>query len=157
MYIRLRNLVYRLINELRLLDLKLSGAKVGNGVKVYGRFSWVGPGENITIGASCTINEGVFINARDRVTIGSHVHLSPAVQIHTGALTIDSKRRKHVQSAILIEDNVWLASGVVVSKGVKIGTHSVVGANSVITSDIPPAALYGGVPARFIRNIQVEM
>ena len=155
-YKQTRGLLLQWISKLRLLDLKLSGATVGEDVRVFGRFSWVGPANNITIGVACTINEGVFINARDRITIGNNVHLSPGVQIHTGALEIDRKKRVHLQRTIIIEDDVWLASGVIVSNGVKIGRGSAVGANSVVTSEIPPFTFYAGVPARFIRNVTLE-
>ena len=156
MYYKLRNKLHRIINKIRLFDLKLSGAQIGNNVKVFGRFSWVGPATNITIGSSSTINEGVFINARDRVTIGRNVHLSPGVQLHTGALEINKMQRSHTKSQILIEDNVWLASGVIVSKGITIGANSVVSANSVVTSNVSCSSFYGGAPARLIRKIRLE-
>lgn len=155
-YFRMRNIAFRLINGIRLLDLKMSGAKIDANLRIFGRFSWVGAPENIEIGSSCTINEGVFINARDRIVIGKNVHLSPGVQLHTGGLAIDKINRHHVKAPITIEDGVWLASGVIVSKGVRIGKNSVVGANSVVTNDIPAFSFYAGIPAQFIRNIQTE-
>lgn len=155
-YILMRNILLRLSNKFRLIDLMLSGAKIGDGLRIFGRFTWVGPANNIVMGTACTINEGVFINARDRIVIGNGVHLSPGVQLHTGALVIDQKKRAHLKGPIVIEDNVWLASGVIVSNGVKIGNNSVVGANAVVTSNIPPYTFYAGVPARFIRNIILQ-
>jgi acetyltransferase-like isoleucine patch superfamily enzyme len=53
-----------------------------------------------------------------------------------------------------IEDNVWLGAGVVVTGGVTIGERAVVGANSVVTRDIPPRTIAAGVPAKVIRPIE---
>lgn len=152
----MRSFLSRLANKIRLADFILSGAKIEGDLKVFGRFSWVGSAQNISFGNSCTINEGVFINARDRIIIGNEVHLSPGVQLHTGALEIDQSKRVHLKASIVIGDNVWLASGVVISNGVTIGSNSVVGANSVVTSDIPPFTFCAGAPARFIRNVRLE-
>lgn len=154
-YYRLRIKIHRIINKLRLWDLMLSGAKIKKGVRVFGRFTWVGPASNIEISSSSTINEGVFINARDFVMVGNNVHLSPGVQLHTGSLELYEKR-SHIKAPIIIEDNVWLASGVVVLQGITIGAGSVVAANSVVTANVPPYSLYGGNPAKFIKKIQLE-
>ncbi len=59
-------------------------------------------------------------------------------------------------SPIIIEDNVWIGFDVVVMKGVRVGKGSVVGARSLVTSDIPPYCVYAGNPARFIRYVPRE-
>ena len=52
----------------------------------------------------------------------------------------------------MIEDDVWLGMGVKVMDGVRIGRGAVVGANAVVTKDIPPYSVAVGVPARVIRK-----
>jgi acetyltransferase-like isoleucine patch superfamily enzyme len=52
-----------------------------------------------------------------------------------------------------VGDNVWCGANVVVTTGVTVGERSVIGANSVVTSDIPPFSLAAGVPARVLREI----
>jgi maltose O-acetyltransferase len=54
---------------------------------------------------------------------------------------------------IVLEDNVWLGGRVIVLAGVTIGEDSVIGAGSVVTSDIPPKVIAAGVPARVIRGL----
>jgi acetyltransferase-like isoleucine patch superfamily enzyme len=60
------------------------------------------------------------------------------------------------QGDIVIKDDVWLGSNVCVMDGVTIGKGAVVGAGAVVTSDIPPYAIAGGIPARVIRFRDAE-
>ena len=53
-----------------------------------------------------------------------------------------------------VGNNVWCGANVVVTSGVKIGERSVIGANSVVTRDIPPFSIAAGAPARVIRQIE---
>ena len=57
---------------------------------------------------------------------------------------------------IVIEDNVWLGANVVVMPGVTIGKHSVVAAGSVVTKDVPPDTVVGGVPAKIIKKLNFD-
>ena len=119
---------------------------------MLGRFTVMNP-VNLKIGANSTINEGVHINCRGLVTIGKNVRISSAVQIHSGRLIIGSTPRIHTSRDIFIEDEVWLASGVVISSGVNIGKKSIIGANSVVISCIDKNSFYAGNPAKKIRDI----
>jgi acetyltransferase-like isoleucine patch superfamily enzyme len=53
-----------------------------------------------------------------------------------------------------VGDNVWCGANVVITTGVTVGERSVLGANSVVTTDIPPFSLAAGVPARVLRGIE---
>ncbi len=53
---------------------------------------------------------------------------------------------------VIVENYVWIGANIFINSGVTIGTNSIVGANSVVTKDIPPFSVYGGVPAKFIRQ-----
>ncbi|MUG94040.1 acyltransferase [Scytonema sp. UIC 10036] len=57
-----------------------------------------------------------------------------------------------VGAEIVIEDDVWLGTHVVVLPGVTIGQGAIVAAGSVVTKDIPPYQVWGGVPAKFIKH-----
>jgi maltose O-acetyltransferase len=145
-----------ILNKLRLIKMKLLGAKIGKNVRVFGKFTVIGNFSNLTIGDNSTINEGVLFNLRDRITIGRNVHLSSHVQLHTGKLTLYNIPRKHVKEPIIIEDNVWLASSVIISAGVTIGKNSVVGAGSVVTKSISQDCFYAGNPAKKIKNLNIN-
>ena len=51
----------------------------------------------------------------------------------------------------MLGDNVWLGTGAKVLDGIRIGSHAVVGANAVVTADLPEGAIAAGVPARVLR------
>jgi putative colanic acid biosynthesis acetyltransferase WcaF len=154
MYEKLYIYIDLFINKLRILHLRLRGAKVGKGVKSFGAFKIMNA-KNLTLGDFCTINENVFINCRDVVVIGSNCHLSPNVQIHTGKLNLIDFPRKHTSDKIVIEDNVWLATGSLISAGVTVSKNSVIGANSVVIKNVDSDCFYGGNPAKKIKNIYV--
>jgi acetyltransferase-like isoleucine patch superfamily enzyme len=139
-------------NGLRIFKLKVLGAQIGHGTISYGRFSIINI-PNLIIGTNSTINEGVHINCRDKVKIGNNVHISSNVQIHTGKLIIDVFPRVHEKQPILIENDVWLASNVVVLAGVTIGEKSIIAAGSIVTKDVPANSLAMGIPARVVKKI----
>ncbi len=55
------------------------------------------------------------------------------------------------QGDVIIKDFVWIGANVVINPGVTIGQNAVIGANSVITRDVDPSSIVGGVPAKLIR------
>lgn len=155
MYEKLYIYIDLFINKLRILNLRLRGAKVGKCVKSFGSFKVINA-KKLIIGDYSTINENVFINCRDIVVIGSNCHLSPNVQIHTGKLILNEFPRKHTSNKIVIEDNVWIATGSVISAGVTIFKNSVIGANSVVITSVDSDCFYAGNPAKKIKDLDVQ-
>ena len=97
---------------------------------------------NITIGNGVRIGRKVFITdnshgASDRLLMDTPAHLRPL----------------YSKGPISIEDNVWIGEMVCIMPGVTIGHGSIIGANAVVTHDIPPYSLVAGNPARIIRQI----
>jgi acetyltransferase-like isoleucine patch superfamily enzyme len=113
-------------------------------------------GARISIGDHTFINYGSSISAHKLVKIGRHCLLGH----HTLALDNNEhgvERRDVVQpsAAITIEDHVWIGSYVIILPGVSIGHHSVVGAGSVVTKDVPANCLAVGNPARVVRQLDM--
>lgn len=111
---------------------------------------------SITIGDGSSIQPYAHIAAAAEMVIGRHVLMGSRVFItdhdHQFAdLDIPVGDQPLAVAPVHIEDFVWLGENVVVLKGVTIGHHAIVGANSVVTRDLPPFAIAAGAPARVIR------
>jgi len=151
---KLERFVIRLLNRSRLMRLRLSGATIGDGVRVFGRFTVLGDPRLLSIGRESTINEGVILNARESITIGERVHISCHTQLHTTFLKNTPGAQIHASLPIVIENDVWLASGVIVSAGSRIGAGTIVGANSVVINNIQPNVFAAGVPAVTVNSLE---
>lgn len=113
-------------------------------------------GYHITVGARTFINYGVVVLDGALVAIGQDVQIGPSVQLLTALHPLDpDERRRGIETAapVTIEDGAWLATGVIVCPGVSIGADAVVGAGSVVTSDLPAGHLCAGNPCRVIREL----
>lgn len=135
--------------------LRLKGARIGRDVKIYGKVVLMADVHNLSIGDNSTLNHGVILNLKDKISVGKHVHISPGAQLHTGFLTLEKIPRVHGSAPIIIEDHVWIASGAVISAGVTIGFGSIVGANALVTENVPRECFVGGVPASIIRTLKI--
>jgi len=120
----------------------------------------VNSNSKITFGDNVTIADWVHIGALDSVTVcsgclfGSKVYISDHYHGTTDRIDILSRpndRDLYSKGPVVIERNVWLGDGVVVLPNVKIGEGAIVGANSVVTKDVPAYSIVAGVPARVIR------
>lgn len=113
-------------------------------------------GAHITIGAKTFINYDAIMLDCAPIRIGDHVSIGPGVQLLTATHPVDDfrARRDGWESAAPVDigDNVWLGGAVVVCPGVGIGENSVIGAGSVVTSDVPASVLAAGNPCRIIRS-----
>jgi maltose O-acetyltransferase len=114
------------------------------------------------VGADVFIGEELIIvdEPRDRglVSIGDRVAISPRVTLVVSSRPNASRIAPFVpvkHARIVIEDDAWLGAGVVVLPGVRIGAGAVVAANAVVTANVQPYTIVGGVPARVIREVSV--
>ena len=113
------------------------------------------PNAKIIIGKNTFLNNGVWIRAVKLVKIGNECKIGPHVMIiDNDAHELLANRGANGKVAkIEIEDDVWLGARSIILKGVTIGKHSVVGAGSVVTHDVPPLTLVVGNPAKKIKQI----
>lgn len=61
--------------------------------------------------------------------------------------------RRIIEKDVVIGDHVWTGNNVVILPGIQVGDHSVIGANAVVTKDVPEYAVVGGVPAKIIKKL----
>lgn len=116
----------------------------------------VGPGGLLEIGDNVLINYGCSVGATKHVRIGNRANIGTHVTLIDNSFhEIDPDKRNEAppSAPVILEENVWLATRVIVLPGVTIGANSVVGAGSVVTHDIPPNVLAAGSPAKVIRSI----
>jgi acetyltransferase-like isoleucine patch superfamily enzyme len=113
----------------------------------------------VVIGAGSFLNVGVMVAAVELVEIGSHCMLANGCFVTDGSHRFDDPDKPvpwqgfTTKGPTRIGDNVWLGANVVVTSGVTIGERSVVGANSVVTHDIPPFSIAAGAPAKVLRTV----
>jgi acetyltransferase-like isoleucine patch superfamily enzyme len=117
------------------------------------------PHSGIIIGRDSLVGEYSVIRGQGGVNIGDRVYTSPFTQIIAVNHVFDDPNEPFVNQGITaqgitIEDDVWLGAGVIITDGVHVGKGSVVAAGAVVTQDIPPHTVVGGVPARVIKNIK---
>jgi len=110
-------------------------------------------GARISIGDHTFINYGSSISAYKQVEIGRHCLLGHhTLIVDRNEHGVDQREMVPPPAQVIIEDHVWIGSRVVVLPGVLIGHHSVIGAGSVVTKDIPANCLAVGNPARVVRG-----
>lgn len=126
--------------------LKLSLKYLGEKVKVYSYPKIYHP-EKVSIGNFCTINSQVIIGGRGTVKIGNNVRISDGVIIHSGYLGVQERNFHHTKP-VVIEDNVWLASGSIINPGVTIGENSIIAAGTVVTKDVSRNSICKGVAGK---------
>ena len=131
-----------------------SGSYFGFDCKIYAsEFS------KVKIGSGCEFNSNVMINARGRgsIFIGNNVLIGPNVVLRSSDHSFVSLSEKISEQGvedgyIIVKDNVWIGSNCVILKNITIGEGSIVAAGAVVTKDIEPYSLVGGVPAKIIKK-----
>jgi len=138
---------------------------VGENVTVHGKSSFeanrVFESPVLRIGDHTYLGYELRISVGREVTIGRYCYIADRVSIadHDGhPLDADARRRREPVSPdrirpVVIEDDVWIGSRSIILKGVRIGRGAVVGAGSVVTSDVPPGAVACGNPARVVKQL----
>lgn len=118
------------------------------------------PNAVILIGSNTGISGGT-ICAANRVEIGNDCLIGANVTIaDTDFHAINAIGRRHNNNPldigvkpIIIEDNVFIGTGVIILKGVRVGENSVIGAGSVVTTDVPANSIVAGNPAKLLRQL----
>ena len=134
-------------------------AKIGRNSKVHPTVV-LRQAERIRIGNNCLINHNNVLQAGKSVsiiTIGNNVQTGPNVLMFafnhgTETNGVPMINQDYLDSDIIIEDDVWIGAGSVITAGVKIGKGSIIAAGAVVTKDIPSNVIAGGVPAKIIKK-----
>ena len=116
------------------------------------------PQSGIKIGRNSLVGEYSVIRGQGGVQIGDRVYKSPFTQIIAVNHVFDDPNKPFVDQGItaegiIIEDDVWLGAGAVITDGVRVGKGAVVAAGAVVTKDVLPHTVVGGIPAKLIKQI----
>lgn len=149
----LLNTAYRTPDEVRELLSELFGYEVPSSLRVFPPF-YTDYGKNINIGEEVFINACCHFQDHGGVTIGDGCQIGHNVVFATLNHELEPEKRKTTRPApIVLGKNVWIGSNATILQGVTIGDNAVVAAGAVVTKDVPPNAVVGGVPAKFIKII----
>jgi acetyltransferase-like isoleucine patch superfamily enzyme len=115
----------------------------------------------IRIGRDSLIGEMNVLRGQGGITVGDRVYTAPLVQMLAVNHIYADPNRPMVEQGItaegiVVEDDVWIGAGAIITDGVCVGRGAVVAAGAVVTQDVPPHTVVGGVPARVLKHITGE-
>ena len=144
----------------RFLYTRVFGMQLAPTTIIYGGAEVRSP-RNVRIGKHSSIGHHAILDGRKGLTIGQNVNLSTGVWIWTLEHDPQSPDFGTTGGPVVIEDYAWVSCRAVILPGVRIGKGAVVAAGAVVTKDVPPYAIVGGVPAKVIgqrdQNVSYEL
>ncbi len=141
------------LEELRALFSALIGQQVDEGFGLFPPF-YTDFGKNIRLGKRVFINAGCCFQDQGGIEIGDDCLIGHQVVLATLNHDFDPQKRGNMTPApIRLGRRVWIGAHATILPGVTIGDNAVVAAGAVVTKDLPPNAVAGGVPARVLKKI----
>lgn len=133
--------------RLRTRWLRLFGAKIGKGTFLHSKCVIVSP-YKLNIGDNCFFDQYVYINGS--INVGDNVSVSSFTKFIAGGHDVRSRHFDYKDKPITIENSAFIGANSVIMGGVKIGTFSVIGANSFVTKDVPDNKIAYGNPVKVV-------
>lgn len=147
---------YKTQEQIRALLADITGTEIDDSLHVnlpfYSDF-----GRHIRIGKNVFINSGAMFTDLGGITLEDNVLIAPRVNI----LTVNhpenpAQRRGLVLKPVVIRKNAWIGAGATILPSVTVGENGIVAAGAVVSKDVPPNSIVGGIPARVLKNIATE-
>jgi acetyltransferase-like isoleucine patch superfamily enzyme len=118
------------------------------------------PHKNIEVGDDVSIaGFGSFLCAESKIIIGNHVMIGPRVTVVAGNhntspvwrfMTEVKEKRPEDDQDVVFDDDIWVGACATILKGVHVGRGSIIAAGALVTKDVPPYTIVGGLPAKVI-------
>jgi acetyltransferase-like isoleucine patch superfamily enzyme len=128
---------------------RLSGIKIGPGSTIHTGARFYNP-RNIEIGRDTIIGENAVLDGRDKLIIGSHVDIASEVMIYNSEHDIEDSNFQAVQKPVTVEDYTFIGPRAIILPGITIGKGAIIAAGAVVTEDVKPFRIVGGIPAKEI-------
>lgn len=145
---------YHTPEELAKLFSELTGIKTPDGFGLFPPF-YTDCGKNIHLGKNVFINSSCHFQDQGGIYIGDNVLIGHCVTLATlNHLPSPKERGSMIPKAIHIGNDVWIGSNSTILPGVTVGEGAIVAAGSVVTKNVEPNTVVGGVPAKFIKKIE---
>jgi acetyltransferase-like isoleucine patch superfamily enzyme len=132
---------------------------IRKGARLEAIGDWDGKKPKIAIGDGTAVQFYFHCGAAESITIGKNVLIAGNVYITDHDHKFDDPSRAPIEcpeliiKPVVIEDGAWLGEGCRILKGVTVGKRAVVGANAVVTRNVPPYTIVGGIPAKQIGTV----
>lgn len=128
---------------------RLAGIKIGRGSTIHTKARFYDP-RNISVGEDTIIGEEAVLDGRAKLLIGNHVDIASEVMIYNSQHNIEDESFKAEDKPVIIEDYCFIGPRSIILPGVTVGKGAIIAAGAVVTKDVPPYAIVGGVPAKII-------
>lgn len=128
---------------------KTAGVRLGKGSTLH-MFCRMYDPTHISIGNGTIIGDQVVLDGRSALRIGNHVDIASRVMIFNSEHDVHADDFGPIEAEVVIDDYVFIGPNAIILPGVHIGKGAVVGAGAVVTKDIAPLSIVGGVPAKEI-------
>ena len=145
-----------IVVRIRVFLIKMIFKSVGENVNIQ-KGVYFGKGKKISIGNNSGSGEYSRLAQADDIIIGNDVMIGQELMIITHNHKFSDKSvllrlQGGISQPVIIKDNVWIGARVIILPGVTVGQGSVIAAGAVVVKDVPPYAVYGGVPAKLIKK-----
>ena len=133
-------------------SLQLKHLQISHGDKFYiGHGFWIANGKNLIFGNRCSLGEFAKIMDHSLIQIGDDFIAATGLQINSG--THDPETMEPILPGIKIGNRVWCGANVTIVAGASIGDDVVIGACSLVRTNIPSGSIAVGIPAKVVRSI----
>jgi acetyltransferase-like isoleucine patch superfamily enzyme len=133
-------------HHIRRFFYRMAGMRIGDGTSIHMNLRLYDPA-GITIGKDTIIGEEAVLDGRGALIIGNHVAFATGVMVYNSQHDIRDPQFAATTSPVHIDDYVFIGPRAIILPGVHIGKGAVVGAGAVVTKDVLPGVVVGGVPA----------